>query len=130
MERDDLIVNDSYSLNAHHSEEEGVKIRKKIYLVTVILCIITAIEIGIGMAGVNRLSASPSTWMGIKWFYVILTLIKAGYIVLVFMHLGDERKNLRWTILAPYIFFIIYLIFIIFMESTYIKDVITSFIGG
>ena len=29
MERDDLIVNDSYALNAHHSEEEGVAIRKK-----------------------------------------------------------------------------------------------------
>ena len=36
MERDDLIVNDSYALNAHHSEEEGVAIRKKIYMVTVI----------------------------------------------------------------------------------------------
>jgi cytochrome c oxidase subunit IV len=130
MERDDLIINDSYSLNAHHSEEEGVKIRKKIYFVTVILCLITAVEIGIGMAGINRLSASPGTWMAIKWFYVILTLVKAGYIVLVFMHLGDERKNLRWTILAPYIFFVLYLIFIIFMESTYIKDAITSFIGG
>ena len=30
MERDDLFVNDSYALNAHHSEEEGVKIRKNI----------------------------------------------------------------------------------------------------
>ncbi len=37
MERDDLIVNDSYSLNAHHSEEDGVKIRKNIWKVTVIL---------------------------------------------------------------------------------------------
>ena len=25
MERDDLIVNDSYALNSHHSEEEGAK---------------------------------------------------------------------------------------------------------
>ena len=46
MERDDLIVNDSYALNAHHSEEEGVAIRKKIYMVTVILSVITAIEVG------------------------------------------------------------------------------------
>ena len=30
MERDDLIVNESYALNAHHSEEAGKKIRKNI----------------------------------------------------------------------------------------------------
>lgn len=132
MERDDLIVNDSYALNAHHSEEEGVKKRKTIVKVTFILTLITVVEIGIGMAGYNRLSHpdSPLLWPSIKIFYVILTLVKAGFIVMSFMHLGDERKNLKWTILAPYIFFIIYLVFIIFMESTYIKDVITTFIGG
>ena len=43
MERDDLIVNDSYALNAHHSEEEGVAIRKKIYMVTVILSVILSL---------------------------------------------------------------------------------------
>lgn len=43
MERDDLIVNDSYPLNAHHSEEEGVKIRKNIIFVTVLLTVITAV---------------------------------------------------------------------------------------
>ena len=32
---------------------------------------------------------------------IILTLIKAGFIVYYFMHLGDERKNLRTTILLP-----------------------------
>ena len=42
MERDDLIVNDSYSLDAHHSEEAGVKIRKNVYFVTVLLTAITA----------------------------------------------------------------------------------------
>ena len=49
MERDDLIVNDSYSLNAHHSEEEGVKIRKKILFVTVLLTVITAVEVAMGI---------------------------------------------------------------------------------
>ena len=31
MERDDLIVNDSYAMAAHHSEEAGAAIRKKIW---------------------------------------------------------------------------------------------------
>ena len=43
MERDDII---EYSLDAHHSEEEGVKIRKKIYFVTILLTAITAVEVG------------------------------------------------------------------------------------
>ena len=45
MERDDII---EYSLHAHHSEEQGVKIRKKIWFVTALLSIITVIEVLIG----------------------------------------------------------------------------------
>jgi len=46
-----------------------------------------------------------------------LTMIKAGYIVMIFMHLGDERKSLKWIILAPYALFILYLLFILFTEA-------------
>ncbi|MDA9267382.1 cytochrome C oxidase subunit IV family protein, partial [Salibacteraceae bacterium] len=56
-----------------------------------------------------------------------LTLLKAGYIVMVFMHLGDERKSLRNVILIPYVLFIGYLFFILLVESSfifYVKDVI------
>ena len=114
MERDDLIVNDSYALNAHHSEEEGVKIRKKIVFVTVLLTLITAVEVAMGIIFKR---AETFTWETIKWSFIILTLVKAGYIVMVFMHLGDERKNLRNTILVPYLVFIIYLIFIALTEA-------------
>lgn len=114
MERDDLIVNDSYALNAHHSEEEGVKIRKKIVFVTVLLTAITAVEVAMGIIFKR---AETFTWETIKWSFIILTLVKAGYIVMVFMHLGDERKNMRNTILVPYIVFILYLIFIALTEA-------------
>ena len=114
MERDDLIVNDSYALNAHHSEEEGVKIRKKIVFVTVLLTLITAVEVAMGIFFKR---AETFTWETIKWSFIILTLVKAGYIVMIFMHLGDERKNLRNTILVPYLVFIIYLIFIALTEA-------------
>jgi Co/Zn/Cd efflux system component len=50
MERDDLIVNDSYSVNARHSEEEGKKLRKKIYAVTALLTVITIVEVFMGVA--------------------------------------------------------------------------------
>ncbi len=113
MERDDII---EYSLDAHHSEEQGKKIRRKIWLVTAILTAITAIEVVVGMY-FGRSLTSGGTWQAIKWGYVLLTLVKAGYIVLVFMHLGDERKVLKYVILIPYFIFIIYLIFIGLTEA-------------
>lgn len=109
MERDDLIVNESYALNAHHDEEAGKKIRKKIYFVTVLLTVITIIEVGLG---IYFKRSETFEWTAIKTTFIILTLVKAAYIVMSFMHLGDERKNLRSVILIPYALFILYLIFI------------------
>ena len=105
MERDDLIVNDSYAMAAHHSEEAGDAIRKKIWFVTALLTLITAVEVGMGI--IFKRSETFS-WTMIKWSFIVLTLVKAAYIVLVFMHLGDERSNLKKTILTPYIFHIVF----------------------
>ena len=114
MERDDLIVNDSYAMAAHHSEEAGAAIRKKIWFVTALLTLITAVEVGMGI--IFKRSETFS-WTIIKWSFIVLTLVKAAYIVLVFMHLGDERSNLKKTILTPYILFISYLLFIAITEG-------------
>ena len=114
MERDDLIVNDSYSLNAHHSEEEGVKIRKNIIFVTVLLTAIRAVEVAMGV--IFKRSETFS-WEMIKWTFVALTLVKAGYIVMSFMHLGEERSVMKKTILIPYLVFIVYLVFIAITEG-------------
>ena len=114
MERDDLIVNDSYAMAAHHSEEAGAAIRKKIWFVTALLTLSTAVEVGMGI--IFKRSETFS-WTMIKWSFIVLTLVKAAYIVLVFMHLGDERSNLKKTILTPYILFISYLLFIAITEG-------------
>ena len=45
MERDDII---EYSLDTHHSEEEGAKMRKKIWFVTALLTVITGVEVALG----------------------------------------------------------------------------------
>lgn len=113
MERDDII---EYSLHNHHNEEQGKKIRRKIWVVTAILTVITIIEVLVGMK-FGRSSMTGTPWLMIKWGYIVLTLIKAGYIVLTFMHLGDEKKWLKWVILIPYFIFIIYLIFIALTEA-------------
>ena len=126
MERDDLIVNDQYSMDLHHSEEAGVQIRKKIMKVTVLLTLITAVEIITGIfLGKSVIAESHPGffgWEGIKWFYIVLTVLKAGYIVMVFMHLGDERKNTKQMILIPYIAFMIYLIWIVLTEAISVTE--------
>lgn len=116
MERDDII---EYSLDTHHSEEEGKTLRKKIWKVTAILTAITVLEVILG-AFIKQHSA---IWPLVKYSFIILTLVKAAYIVLSFMHLGDERKSLKYVILVPYIIFIIYLIFIALKESSAVRAV-------
>ncbi len=124
MERDDLIVNNQYSLDAHHSEEEGRKIRKKILFVTLLLTVITAVEVLIGIQ-FNRME-NTDIWTAIKWGYIVLTIAKAFYIVKVFMHLGDERKAMRATIVVPYAIFVVYLIFILVTEGTAVGDIFSN----
>jgi cytochrome c oxidase subunit IV len=55
--------------------------------------------------------------------------VKAGYIVLSFMHLGDEKKSLKYMILVPYFIFILYLIFIAGLEANAIDRALKIYIG-
>ncbi len=111
MLRDDVI---EYSLDAHHNEEHGKKIRKKIWQVTALLTIITIVEVALGAF----IKQGTGAWPYVKWSFIIMTLFKAGYIVMVFMHLGDERKAMRYVILIPYFIFVCYLIFVALYEGT------------
>ena len=51
--------------------------------------------------------------------FVIMTIVKAFYIVSEFMHLGHEEKGLRWMIIFPSIL-VIWLIIALLVEGTYI----------
>jgi cytochrome c oxidase subunit IV len=111
MERDDVF---EYSLETHHSEEKGKKIRKKIYFVTILLSVITAVEVALGAF----IKQGTDLWPVVKISFIIMTLVKAGYIVFIFMHLGDEKLELRRLILFPYFVFAIYLMYILMFEGT------------
>ena len=125
MERDDLVQDHKYSISANHDEAHGVEIRKKIWKVTGILTLITIVEVLIGafIKQYDSTGGDNALWPYVKISFLVLTIVKAAYIVLVFMHLGDERKNFKWVILAPYILFILYLIFICLTESSYWHEV-------
>jgi len=59
----------------------------------------------------------------LNWLFIILTLVKAYYIMWAFMHLEGEKASLRWSIVAPLVFLIAYLILILLIEGNYIFEV-------
>jgi len=122
MLRDDII---EYSLDAHHSEEEGKKKRREIWKVTLILSIITVVEVAIGIFYPKHIAGDA--WVYIKYGYIILTVIKAAYIVMVFMHLGDERRNFKMMVLVPYLIFILYLVFHLLNEGVSVTNLWNEF---
>ncbi|MEN8248239.1 MAG: cytochrome C oxidase subunit IV family protein [Bacteroidota bacterium] len=51
--------------------------------------------------------------------FVIMTIVKAFYIIFEFMHLGHEVKGLRWSVIFPMIL-VVWLIIALLMEGSYI----------
>lgn len=105
-----------YEKMAAHDEGAGKKLRRTLWNVFWIMLAITIFELVIGFM------APGKGWSGALWLktlFISLTIAKAGYIVLVFMHLGHEVKFFKYTILVPYITFMLYCIFICLNEGTY-----------
>ena len=113
-----------YEKLAHHSEEEGIPKRKKLWRVFWIMLALTIVEliIGFNAKSMGLLTALGTTTFMLKLIFVGATIAKAGYIVLSFMHLGDEKRALKYTIIAPYCLFVAYLIWIVKTEGEYTLD--------
>jgi hypothetical protein len=88
-----------------HHEPGGDEFVKKIIKTTVLLSVITIIELGLGLA-MYAFPMAEGFKLFLKGVIVILSLAKAFYIVGIFMHLGDELKNLIMTICVPLMLFI------------------------
>jgi cytochrome c oxidase subunit IV len=87
----------------HHHEPTAST--KRIWRTFWILLIITIIELGLGL---SMYAVEMPAWLHlfIKGVICILTLAKAFYIVAVFMHLGDEIRNMVMTIVVPLFLFV------------------------
>ena len=94
----------------HEPAQDSVK---RIIRTTVILSVITIIELALGfwIYEIHK-GAHPSAGLvlGIKGVIIILSLAKAFYIVSIFMHLGDEIRNLIMTIVVPLLLFVWFII--------------------
>lgn len=104
----------------HHTSDEEFK--KKVKKTTILLSVITIIELLIGLAIYNiHKGESPSHLLvlAFKGVVCILTLAKAYYIVSIFMHLGDEIRNMIMTIVVPLLLFIWFIIAFIADGNSY-----------
>lgn len=91
----------------HHTDDSTFK--KKVRNTTILLSVITIVELAIGLTIYNiHKGESPNELLVLmfKGMVCILTLAKAYYIVSVFMHLGDEIRNMIMTIVVPLMLFI------------------------
>ena len=86
---------------------------KRIWRTFWLLSVITLIELGIGLAIYTiHKGEHPNAFLVLmfKGVVCILTLAKAYYIVSIFMHLGDEVRNMIMTIVVPLMLFVWFII--------------------
>ena len=96
-----------------HHHIEDAEFKKRVRKTTILLSVITIIELAIGLTIYTiHKGENPSHLLVLmfKGLVCILTLAKAYYIVSVFMHLGDEIRNFIMTIIVPLALFIWFII--------------------
>jgi cytochrome c oxidase subunit IV len=90
---------------------------KEVIRVTIILSVLTIIELALGftMMGIE----AAGLRLAIKGTIVILMLAKAFYIVGYFMHLKHEVRNLIMTIVVPLFIFVWFITVFIYEGNSY-----------
>ena len=85
--------------HAPYTPEEYKKNVNKIWKTTAILSIVTIVEVAVAV-GLHL----PYHYLAA--FVSIVSIIKAVYIMGVFMHLGHEVKGFQFAVLFPFVFLI------------------------
>ncbi len=80
-----------------------------VWRATAILAIVTIVEVGIALI-YDHFFHESGMKMGLNIFMIVATLLKAFYIVSVFMHLKYEKRALALTILMPLAFLVWFII--------------------
>jgi cytochrome c oxidase subunit IV len=94
--------------HAHGHKNEGTG---RIWKVFWVLSFLTIIELALGyFLYLKGEGLSDNVVLATKIVIGVLTLLKAYYIVSVFMHLGDEVRNLIMTITVPLVLFVWFII--------------------
>ncbi len=97
---------------------------KRIWFVFGLLSVVTTVEVFLGIVKPEALHLNHFLGMNLlNWIFYILTIFKAYYIVWAFMHMEGEKSSLRTAVVAPVIFLVLYLLFILLTEAIYIFEV-------
>lgn len=93
---------------------------RKIWIVFWILFVLTTIEVFLGIFKPDFLTDNLIIGVSLlNHTFIFLTLLKAYYIVMTFMHLGDEKRSLKISIITPMFVLIPYLLFILLVEASF-----------
>ena len=97
---------------------------KRIWFVFALLSVVTTVEVFLGIIKPHSLVFNHLLGLNLlNWIFYILTVFKAYYIVYAFMHMEGETKVLRRSVILPFIFLVIYLLFILLVEGNYVFEV-------
>ena len=103
---------------------EHVSNTKRIWFVFGLLSVVTTVEVILGILKPDALHMNHLLGMNLlNWIFYILTIFKAYYIVWAFIHMEGEKSSLRWAVVAPVIFLVMYLLFILLVEADYIFEI-------
>jgi len=103
---------------AHHESHT-----KRIWKVFTILSIVTIVEVGFGIWKPEFLKTEVLYMKLLNWIFILLTIYKAYLITWAFMHMEEESKGLRRSVVWTAVFLIIYLSFILLNEGGYVHEV-------
>ena len=108
-----------------HAHESNTK---RIWIVLAILTIITAVEVGLGIAkpAALHLSGWGTSWL--NWIFIILTIAKAYYIAWAFMHLEGEKTWFRRSVVWTGVFLICYLVTLVLIEGAYLFETLAPLV--
>lgn len=105
-----------------HGVHAGAK--KRIWQVFIILSILTIVEVVLGILKPDFLVHNDLVSLSyLNWIFIVLTIVKAYYIVWAFMHMEQESGSLRRVVVWIGVFLISYLIAILLIEGSYIQEI-------
>lgn len=116
------MANQNHTLDAH-AHGEGMD-TKRIWQVFFILLGLTGVEFLVALGFVHHWGIVEKG-IALYTFYILLTLIKAYYIVAFFMHLKFEKKGFILSCSVVFIF-IIYFIVLMLIEGDYLNTHLTE----
>ena len=103
---------------------EHVSNIKRIWFVFGLLSVVTTVEVFLGIFKPESLHFSHFLGLSLlNWIFYALTIFKAYYIVWAFMHMEGEKNSLKWALVLPVVFLILYFLFTVLTEGDYVFGV-------